>query len=201
MAVIILASDPHPPLRMRIPTEEWCSCMKHSLAIILLVVSTISLADDTFVIENFIEASVEGLRIQTQSHDATWGIVEAETWNVDQDVGEIVWTLDDGRIAVAPVQIIGTYNPSDGTFMWGWDHPSVDSALQESAKLVKALGEKHRIPRFTQQKISISDESEAWEFVAVANRLAESNGGYRGDSGGPIVFMTFGKVSVSTNSP
>ena len=175
--------------------------MKYGFAFILLLGGAISVADETFVIETFVEASIEGLKIQTESHDATWGIAEAETWSVDQDAGEITWILGEGRVAVAPVQIIGTYNPDDGTFMWGWDHPAVDPALQESARLVKAIGEKHDIPRFTQQKITISGESEAWEFVAVANRLANSNGGYRGDSGGPLVFMTFGKLSVSTESP
>lgn len=159
------------------------------------------MADETFEFETFVEASVEGLKIQTASHDATWGLGDAETWSVNQDTGELTWIFGEGKVAVAPVQIIGTYNPDDGTFMWGWDHPSVDPALQESARLVKALGEEHSIPRFTQQKITISDESEAWEFVAVANRLANSNGGYRGDSGGPLVFMTFGKLSVSTESP
>ena len=175
--------------------------MKFSSVIFLVFASVACLAEEEFVIEDFIAASVEGLQIQTESHDATWGIGKAETWDVDQDAGTISWIFADGRIAIAPVQIIGTYNPSDGSFMWGWDHPSILPALQDSASLVKQFGEKHQIPRFTEQKIAISGESEAWEFVAVANRLAESNGGYRGDSGGPLVFMTFGEITLSKSSP
>lgn len=175
--------------------------MKYWLATIVFLASSTSLSEEAFVIEDYIAASEEGLRIQTESHDATWEISSAESWDVDQEAGVITWTFDNGRTAVAPVQIIGTYNPSDGSFMWGWDHPSVYPDLQQSARLVKEFGEEHGIARFTQQKITISGESEAWEFVAVANRLGESNGGYRGDSGGPLVFMTFGEVSIRSSSP
>lgn len=174
--------------------------VKSSLAIILFMAMSACMAEEGVVIEDFIEGSVEGLRIQTESHDATWGISEAATWDVDQDAGVISWIFADGKRAVAPVQIIGTYNPSDGSFMWGWDHPSIYPALQESARLVRQFGEKHQIANFTQQKITISGESEAWEFVAIANRLAKSNGGYRADSGGPIVFMTFGEITLSKES-
>ena len=175
--------------------------MNFVLAIFLFVVGSTCLAEEEFVIEDFVEASVEGLRLQTESHDRTWGISKADNWDVDQEAGVISWSFADGTKAVAPVQIIGSFNPNDGSFMWGWDHPSVYPALQESARLVKQFGETHQLSKFTQQKIYISGESEAWEFVAVANRLAESNGGYRGDAGGPIVFMTFGEISLSKESP
>lgn len=80
------------------------------------------------------------------------------------------------------------------------DHPSVSPPLQEHTKLIKAFGEKHGIPKLTTRVIKVT-ENEAWEFVAIANRLAEANGGYRADAGGPIVFMTFGKISLKKSSP
>jgi hypothetical protein len=175
--------------------------MQLGSAIFLILVSFSCSAEEDFVVEDFITASVEGLQIQSDSHDATWGIREAETWDVDQDAGTISWLFADGKVAVAPVQIIGTYNPNDRSFMWGWDHPSVVPELQESAKLVKEFGAKHEIPSFMQQKIVLQNESEAWKFVAVANRLAESNGGYRADTGGPIVFMTYGEITLRIESP
>ena len=36
-------------------------------------------------LEQYIEASMEGLRIQTGSHDNIWGISDTITWNVDQE--------------------------------------------------------------------------------------------------------------------
>jgi len=38
---------------------------------------------------------------------------------------------------------------------------------------------------------------DAWHFAAVAVRLCERQGAYRGPSGGTYVFMTFDTVSVS----
>ena len=170
--------------------------MRYALTLVLIAVSGAIADEETFAVEDFIEASLAGLQIQTESHDKTWGLGKAETWAVDQDAGEISWLFADGKRAVAPVQIIGTYNPGDSTFMWGWDHPSIDPALQVHATLVRKFGEEHGIPDLITQKIVISGEDKAWEFVAIANRLAESNGGYRADAGGPIVFMTFGEITL-----
>jgi len=170
--------------------------VKYGLTILLIAMSCALSAEEEFAVDDFIAASLEGLQMQTEGHDKTWGIGSAETWSVDQDAGEISWLFADGRRAVAAVQIIGTYNPGDNTFMWGWGHPSVNQALQTHARLVREFGEENSIPRLVTQKVVISGEAEAWEFVAIANRLAESNGGYRGDAGGPIVFMTFGEITL-----
>ena len=40
-------------------------------------------------------------------------------------------------------------------------------------------------------------EEQAWEFTAVAARLGDANGAYRGPAGTTLVFMTFGQVSLS----
>ena len=139
--------------------------------------------------------SVEELQIKTAAHDGTWHLGEA-AWDVDQDAGEIVFTAPNGIIAVCPVQIIGTYNTADGTWLWGWDHPSVEPALQEHARRVRAYGERHGIDRLTTQKLRCS-EDEAWEFTALACKLGGAQGGYRGPMGPTLVFMTFGDVSLS----
>ena len=161
---------------------------------------SMSVAEEKFDLKKYIEGSMEGLRVQTDAHMSTWGIGNEGTWNVDQDTGQISWIFSDGKLAHAPVQIIGTYNPKDKTFLWGWDHPSVQKPLQQHARLVKEFGAKHNITKFTTQKVKVSEE-EAWEFVAVANRLANANGGYRGDAGGPLVFMTYGEITLKQNQP
>jgi hypothetical protein len=71
-----------------------------------------------------VQQSIEGLNLQTSAHDNTWNLGEA-SWSVDQEKGEIVFVSPNGITATCPVQIIGTYNSLDSTFLWGWDHPSV----------------------------------------------------------------------------
>lgn len=144
----------------------------------------------------FIQQSVEGLRTQTSAHAATWHLGEEVNWAADQDTGRIRFTFADGTLAEAELQIVGTYNTLDGTFLWGWDHPSVAEPLRKHASHAKEFGEKHGLPKFTERKVKCS-EDDAWEFTAVAARLGKANGAYRGPAGSTLVYMTFGEIKLS----
>jgi hypothetical protein len=144
----------------------------------------------------FIKQSLEGLRTQTSAHAATWHLGEEANWAADQDTGRIQFTFADGTTAEAELQIVGTYNTLDGTFLWGWDHPSVAEPLRKHASLAMEFGEKHGLSKFTERKVKCS-EDEAWEFTAVAARLGKANGAYRGPAGTALVYMTFGQIKLS----
>jgi hypothetical protein len=150
-------------------------------------------ASQTF--RHTVERSIEELRLKTAAHDGVWRLGEA-AWSVDQDTGVIVFKCSDGITATCPVQIIGTYNTDDGTWLWGWDHPSVVPALQDHAKQVRDYGRQHGVERLTRQKLQC-DEAEAWEFAALACMLCNAQGAYRGPAGPALVFMTFGAVKLS----
>ena len=143
----------------------------------------------------FIAAAREGLALQTSTHAATWYLGQESNWAAYLEAGTITFHLPQGVIAVAPIQVVGTYNASDGTFLWGWDHPSVPSSLRSHAQLAKDWGLTNRMADFTTRSVACSEER-AWEFAAVANRLASSNGVYRGPAGMARVFMTFGEVKL-----
>ena len=143
----------------------------------------------------FIQQSVEGLRAQTSAHAATWRLGKEENWAADQDSGQIRFTFADGTIAGADLQIVGTYNTLDGTFLWGWDHPSVAVPLRQHASLAKQFGEQHALSKYTNRKVTCS-EDDAWEFTAVAARLGKANGAYRGAADTALVYMTFGEIKL-----
>ncbi len=142
-----------------------------------------------------VEQSIEELRIKTDAHDSMWQLGEAD-WSVDQDAGEIVFTAHDGMVAIAPVQIVGTYDTNTGTWLWGWDNPSVDPALQKAARRVRGYGEKHVIKNLTTRKLRCSEDL-AWEFTAFACKLYLGQGAYRGPADPTLIFMVFGEVSLS----
>jgi len=133
----------------------------------------------------YIEKASNHLKAQTQGHNQLWRLGEAERWDADLSLGKIIWTLNDGRVVTADIQVVGTYNTKDETFLWGWDHPSVPDELSMDAKLLN-------------RKV-VCSETEAWEFSALANLLAEKQGVYRGPAGDTFVFFTFGEVEISKN--
>jgi hypothetical protein len=96
----------------------------------------------------------------------------------------------------APVQVIGTYNRLDRTFLWGWDHPSVPESRGADARLARRFGELQNLPLFTTRKVDCTEE-QAWSFTAVALYLSGAQGAYRGPAGTTMVFMTFGDMTIT----
>lgn len=73
----------------------------------------------------------------------------------------------------APVQVVGTYDTKDSTWLWGWDHPSVSESLGEFARRVRNFGEQYGKEELATRKITATMDH-AWEFTALACYL---NGG------------------------
>lgn len=116
-------------------------------------------------------------------------------WSVDLEAGTIKFTSAT-KIVSAPVQVIGTYNTLDGTFLWAWDHPSIPEPRRADARLAHRFGQAQNLPLFTTRKVECSEE-QAWSFTAVALYLSGAQGAYRGPAGTAMVFMTFGEMSIA----
>ena len=142
-----------------------------------------------------LKRSTTELQVKTRTHDSVWDLGKS-SWSVDQESGTITFTRPTGEKAIASVQIIGTYNPEESTWLWGWDHPSVLPPLQEHALKVREFGAKQQIDRLTTQKIKCTQD-EAWELTALACSLAGAQGAYRGPAGPALVFVTFGELKMS----
>jgi hypothetical protein len=135
------------------------------------------------------------LQAITAGHDGAWRIGESQ-WSVDQDEGTIVFTTPRGMKATPPVQIIGTYNTEDSTWLWGWDHPSIVPPLADHAKKDFAYGQENGYDVLTTRKLTCPVE-QGWEFTALACKLCDAQGRYRGPMGNTRIFMTFGNVTLS----
>lgn len=154
----------------------------------------VPLAQDVLDFDSFLELCINELRIKTAAHEGIWQLSKAD-WDLNQDTGTITFTSPGGIITTCPVQIIGTFNTSDNSWMWGWDHPSVDPSLQAHARLCKAYGEKHSIRAMTAHKVANSTEDDGWQYTAMACKLAGAQGGYRAPQGTTRIYMTIGLPS------
>ena len=148
-------------------------------------------ADRPVDFDALLDQSIEDLRLKTAAHDGVWRLGEAD-WDIDQDAGTITFT-GPNITATCPVQIIGTFNTLDDTWMWGWEHPSVEPSLQEHANLCREFGEKYGIDFLTAHRLDESSEEFAWQLTALACKLAGAQGAYRGPAGTTMVFVTFGQ--------
>lgn len=142
-----------------------------------------------------VDRCVDELRVKTQAHVDAWGLGTLDQWNSDQTTGLIVFTGPKAT-ATAPFQVIGTYSTTTGTFLWGWDHPSVLEPMADHARRVRAFGEEHGVALLTTRKLEC-DEQLAWGFAALACHLCGAQGVYRGPAGAAFVFMTFGEVTLT----
>lgn len=152
--------------------------------------------EDVIDFDTLSERSMEELRLKTAGHDGIWQLSQAN-WEIDQDAGTIVFTSPTGVVATCSVQIIGTFNTVDSTWLWGWDHSAVDPTLQEHARICRDYGEKHGIRALTSHKLTSFSEEDGWQFTALACKLAGAQGGFRGPNGNTLVFVTFGEPTLS----
>ena len=143
----------------------------------------------------FVDGSMEGLRLQTEAHQRLWRFGNCERWDFSQETGELVFTNPD-TIVRAPGQIIGTFDSVKGTWMWAWANSSIAPSLARDSARLREYGEEHKIRRLTTASWP-AVEMDAWHMAALANRVCESNGVYRGPAGTTFVFITFGEVVMS----
>ena len=128
-------------------------------------------------------------------HAAALGIENCSRWDADLDLGTIQFTRTDGKIVSALVQVIGTFDSLDSTWLWSWDNPSIPEPVTHAARLARKFGERHGLAAYTSRLITCT-QTEAWEFTALALHLSKGSGDYRGPSGTTFVFMTFGDAVV-----
>jgi hypothetical protein len=149
--------------------------------------------------ELLLARSMAELEIKTTAHDVHWHLGEAEWW-LSQDDAEIVFTAPGDITVTCPLQIVGSYNPADATWLWAWDHPYIAPPLREAAEHVRRYGQRHGVERLTKRKFR-SSEKEAWEFAALACKLTDAQGAYRCPLANVLTFVIFGEPCLTKSEP
>ncbi len=157
---------------------------------------TLAAAGSSIDYTTLVDRATEELRQKTQAAVGLFQIDQAR-WDVDLDAGTITFASPRGVVATAPVQVVGTLNSVDSTWLWSWANSSIPAPATRHAQMVREYGHKHRIGELTERKVAVGkDESDCWRFAALACYLGEAQGAYRGPSGTVRVFMTYGTVTL-----
>jgi hypothetical protein len=130
------------------------------------------------------------LQRKTDALSNAWGLGTEQDWSLDLNTGTVSFSFPNGKVVMAEVQVVGTLNTQDQTFLWAWDHPSIPQPLRKSALEVKALGSQFDEPAFINRQMACS-ELDAWKLTALATALTQADGAYRGNANGTWVYFTF----------
>ena len=114
-----------------------------------------------------LDKSMEELRAKTMVHQAGWGFGKAHRWSLDQSRGDLLLTFDNGVAATCPAQIIGSFDATDGSWLWGWANPSIADSLKRDSLRVRDYGQQHGLARVTTAEWACT-EAEAWRMAALA---------------------------------
>jgi hypothetical protein len=146
--------------------------------------------------QRLVEHSLAALDAREAAQSRLFHLDQA-SWAIDQSQGTITFTRPDSLVATAPVQIIGTLDPSEGTWLWGWDHPSVRPELGKHARRVRGWGAEHHVEELTSRLLMITDDTLIRRFAAVACELNDAQGVWRCPTERALVLVTFGTVTLN----
>ncbi|XVV10934.1 DUF6882 domain-containing protein [Actinoplanes sp. CA-131856] len=127
---------------------------------------------------------------------ASWGLGSAERWGLDQQTGVITWTFSD-RTATASAQIIGSYNPSKASWQWAWANESILPAMSRDSRSVREWAKQHGQDGLVHPRVK-ADAEMAATLSALAVRITQATGFYRGTGSSVIPIITFGPVTLTT---
>lgn len=120
-----------------------------------------------------------------------FGIGEEESWDVDQDTGQLRLTFERGAPVVADIQIIGTFNGN--TFKWSWANPSVNSSLKQDAMTLREWGRKNGLHLFDQEKFPAHARDGA-VLSALAAKQLNAEGTFEREMGESFIYFTLRRV-------
>jgi hypothetical protein len=141
-----------------------------------------------------VDQAFNELQAKTTAHVRLWHLDVAD-WSLNQDDGNITFEAPSFNIrATAPAQIIGSFNVRDSTWLWGHLNPSVEPAL---AALSRKLYDHCVQAKFNVSHKMKFKEDVAWKLAAIACKLNQGQGVYRGPAGDTMVFIEFGTVALA----
>ncbi len=145
--------------------------------------------------ERFIEEARAALTESSRRLVEDWRLGSESRWEVDLKVGQVSFHFEDGTTLIAPIQVVGTYNSRDGTFLWAWGHKALPEHLVAHASLARVWGQDRGVADYTTAIINCTPD-EVWNFAAVTARLAGREGIYRGRNGSVWLYLTYGDIEM-----
>ena len=112
-------------------------------------------------------------------------------------VGDFDWQFDlqSGVLSFADhfhwsAQVLGTESDVSGTWLWSWanEQSGISECLIESSRVLKAFGERHKIPELTEPEVSVK-RIDSHMLSLISSGICRANAYYRGPFDGGAAFL------------
>jgi hypothetical protein len=141
-----------------------------------------------------LSVALQELHLKTVAHGG-WGFGKFERWDLIQDEGILRFSNPDGPIVRASAQIVGTLDSESGTWLWSWANPSIAPGLTNDAQIVRRYGQERSIPALVEPEWKATGD-DAWKMTAIAVKVADAQGAYRGVSQEGPTFIAFRDIWI-----
>lgn len=137
------------------------------------------------------------LREQNIRAACTWGYGLETRFAFNQGDGLLRLTFEDRTELALPAQLLGSFDPSDRSFMWGWHNPSFKPELQRAARAAREAGDQLGEAAFSVPVQTVTFDS-LLPLLAFAAQAAGCDGVYRAYlDPGTTVFLGFNDKDVA----
>jgi hypothetical protein len=143
-----------------------------------------------------LDEAFEHAAVLAERHRSLWNNGKEAAWELDQDEGILRFRFEDGVVVSASAQIIGTFDTTKRSWMWSWHNASILPSLQTDALRIRDFGESHGFDLLTKPSWSC-DEDLCWRLAALALKICDRQGIYRGLGGKTAIFFTYERVTIS----
>jgi len=109
--------------------------------------------------------------------------------HLNEGTGQLVFSDASATPRVlATVQIVGSVNTANRSWVWSWADPDVDAALCADMREVRLLGETRRIEQLT-TPFWEGDAVDGWEMTSISAYVLQAQGAYRAPTPHGFTYM------------
>ena len=132
---------------------------------------------ETMDYNSFVEKCVDELKVLQDKFQENYDLNWYENWFYNQATGLLTFSTGEAELNFKYFQV-GSFSPKSNTWKWSWDNDHTLDNVKEMTSQIKEFGQKWNFPKLTTGYFA-SNETEAWEFAAIAAGLTNGIGVYR----------------------
>ena len=132
---------------------------------------------ETLDYNSFAEACVEELKFLQDKFQDQYDVDWYDNWFYNQSTRLLTFSTGDLELNFRYFTV-GSFSEKSSTWKWSWDNDTTLDSVKEKVNIIKEFGRSSNFAKLTTGYFD-SDEFEAWEFVAIAAKLAGGIGVYR----------------------